>query len=549
MLFRSTVDFSATTSTTTTTTLGTTTTTVASSGGGSGASGGAGGSLASSIFEGRGLITEDDLIGVMVYLGHDYGVKYSFSKLMAPLSAMYAASDNVVMSLDIAQRLVDSINLADIGLNEYTEKDIYRENAEYIQLNYPGADTLIVARGDLEYDSVTASSLSSILDAPILLVEPTGIPAAQQEILENRLSKLQEKYDKIYIIGGEQAVSTGVENTLQTYGKGVIRLGGETRYETSVEIAREIINLGGNKMPIVTSGRDPVLYTTTLANKYRSPIIYLDTPPLRESTFTPHGTVQGSLTVESFTTYRVISDNNPVYEMNLQIDSYGIKDAWMYVSTIGFDSVAEKWNVKLNGYTLAYKEHTDPIAIDGRAQMTRLDVGEYLKTGVNTLNIEGSGFNMGDEYYITGVTLVILTDSGEKTEYWINEYGDTYFGETEFKSADTARLTSIYFNDDESPLEFNGKTVSTDIVSPTVLRSSPHFTTIKTADVTSAVADENELGGGVPALTVLSVSSGDLTVDETPEPEAQNKHQSYVEDYLDQEKFEQLGMIYYKDTL
>ena len=421
-LYTVTVDFSATTSTTTTTTLGTTTTTVSSSGGGgggggSGASGGAGGSLASSIFEGRGLITEDDLIGVMIYLGHDYGVKYSFNKLMAPLSAMYAARDNVVMSLDLAQRLVDAINLADIGLNKYTEKDIYKENAEYIQLNYPGADTLIVARGDLEYDSVTASSLSSILHAPILLVKPNKIPVAQQEILENRLSKLQEKYDKIYIIGGEQAVSTGVENTLQAYGKGVIRLGGETRYETSVEIAREIINLGGNKMPIVTSGQDPVLYTTTLANKYRSPIIYLDKPPVRESTFTPHGTVQGSLTVESFTTYRVISDNNPVYEMNLQIDSYGIKDAWMYISTIGYDSVAEKWNVKLNDYTLAYKEHTDPIAIDGRAQMTRLDVGEYLKTGANTLNIEGSGFNMGDEYYITGVTLVILTDSGEKTEY------------------------------------------------------------------------------------------------------------------------------------
>jgi hypothetical protein len=299
----------------------------------------------------------------------------------------------------------------------------------------------------------------------------------------------------------------------------------------------------------VTSGKDPVIYSTTLANKYRSPIIYLDKPPVRESTFTPYNTVQGSLEVESFSTYQAISDNNPTYTMDIQIDSYDIKDAWMYISTIGYDSVAEKWNVKLNGYSLAYKEHTDPIAIHDRSQMMRLDVGEYLKTGLNELYIEGSSFNMDDEYYITGVTFVILHDSGEKTEFWINEYGDTYFGSGTFGDADTATLTSIYLTDDESPLEFNGKQVSTGIVNPTVLRDSPRFSTIKNADVTDALGKENEFSSGEPALSILAVTSDDLVVENTVLIEESDSHQAYVEMYLDQEKFDQMGMVYYKDSI
>ena len=51
-----------------------------------------------------------------------------------------------------------------------------------------------------------------------------------------------------------------------------------TRYETSVEVARQIMLLSESKMAISTSGKEPMLYATTLASEYGSPIVYIDTP-------------------------------------------------------------------------------------------------------------------------------------------------------------------------------------------------------------------------------------------------------------------------------
>jgi hypothetical protein len=399
----------------------------------------------------------------------------------------------------------------------------------------------------MEYDSIAATSLSTLTRAPILLVKPNKIPGMAVDVLKKK--RYPELYDKIYILGGLDAISEDIEQELKTYAQEVVRLGGATRYETSVEISNEIVALGGKKLPIVTSGKDPVLYTTTLANKYLSPIIYLDRPPVRKSTFKAHGSVEGSLAIESFRSFQTIRSNSPKYRMEIDIETNEILDAWMYIHTIGFDSIAEKWTVKFNDYSLAYRIHSEPVAIGEDSQLTRFDVGKYIESSQNTLLIEGTDFNIKDQYYIADVTFVIIYDSGEKTEYWINEGADTSFEGGNFDIVKNGSLWNIYLKDQESLIKFNNNSIQSKVILPTMLQESPQISTIEFADVTPLVNTHNSFSGSDPALSILTVTSDDISVPQDKVLIDKDPHQIYVKTYLDNGKFDSFGMLYYRDSV
>ena len=88
-------------------------------------------------------------------------------------------------------------------------------------------DSIIVATGKTFADSLSASAAK----LPILLVKPDGtLNDAQKEILAGMKN--------IYIVGGEGAVSHAYEAELATFGT-VKRVFGESRYDTSVSVAKE----------------------------------------------------------------------------------------------------------------------------------------------------------------------------------------------------------------------------------------------------------------------------------------------------------------------
>ena len=130
--------------------------------------------------------------------------------------------------------------------------------------------TVIVVRGDLEYDSITASSFANAIDADILLVEPNKIPYATL----NALDKL--KPDNIFIVGGLAAVSSEVEESLNVYCLACARISGENRYETSLNVAKKVQKLTNSDTVIITDGNAPVTYAASLAVKFNAPIVYLD---------------------------------------------------------------------------------------------------------------------------------------------------------------------------------------------------------------------------------------------------------------------------------
>ena len=103
-------------------------------------------------------------------------------------------------------------------------------------------DSVIVATGKTFADSLSASAAK----LPILLVKPNAaLNEEQKEILA-------DMHD-IYIVGGEGAVSTAYAEELAAYGE-VTRVYGDSRYDTSVEIAKTFCTDADNA--VVASGKN-----------------------------------------------------------------------------------------------------------------------------------------------------------------------------------------------------------------------------------------------------------------------------------------------------
>lgn len=102
-----------------------------------------------------------------------------------------------------------------------------------------GSEYVIIATARAFPDALGGSALAGVLQAPILLTEPTVLPdAVATEIVDNIGAT------KAIILGGTGAVSTGVENSLKALlgEANVERIGGLNRYETASNIADRVFD-------------------------------------------------------------------------------------------------------------------------------------------------------------------------------------------------------------------------------------------------------------------------------------------------------------------
>lgn len=97
----------------------------------------------------------------------------------------------------------------------------------------PGVSTAFIATGTNFPDALAGVSYAAKLGVPVLLTQPTALPAATR----NELARL--KPDRIIVLGGTASVSSSVASALSGYTTGgVTRLAGADRYETAVAISQ-----------------------------------------------------------------------------------------------------------------------------------------------------------------------------------------------------------------------------------------------------------------------------------------------------------------------
>ena len=137
---------------------------------------------------------------------------------------------------------------------------------------YNKAKTAIVVRHDLFPDSMTASVLAKLKDAPILL-NPT-------DKLDSRVADEIKRLgaEEVIIVGGQNSVSEKVREELKAYDadKNVERIAGADRYGTSEMVAKRVVGITGKKITgVVASGQvfPDALSVGTFASREGYPIL------------------------------------------------------------------------------------------------------------------------------------------------------------------------------------------------------------------------------------------------------------------------------------
>ena len=116
-------------------------------------------------------------------------------------------------------------------------------------------------------DGLSASGLAGKEDAAILLTKKDSIPEATMDRLK--------KVNKVYIIGGENAISQKVYNeiTKNVPNIKVERIGGKTRVETSELVAKKIGNYSNAFVVNGFKGEADAMSASSIAARYEAPIL------------------------------------------------------------------------------------------------------------------------------------------------------------------------------------------------------------------------------------------------------------------------------------
>lgn len=121
-------------------------------------------------------------------------------------------------------------------------------------------------------DGLSAAALAGCKNGVILLTSKNSIPSETK-------SKLNEVTD-IYLIGSENAISKSIESDLEKMGKKVTRIGGSDRYETSYNVAKEVLNTEGTLGKVFIAngvkGEADVATASPVAYRDKAPILLTD---------------------------------------------------------------------------------------------------------------------------------------------------------------------------------------------------------------------------------------------------------------------------------
>lgn len=146
----------------------------------------------------------------------------------------------------------------------------YETGEEVVRDAFPeGAATALIATGRNYPDALAAGPAAGIAGAPVILVDgaASAVSVATMTLLDDL------GVEEVFIVGGEGAVSPGVEASLRTrFGAGVHRVDGATRYETAANLNWAFFEVG--ERAFLASGQNfpDALAGAPLAGAFGAPL-------------------------------------------------------------------------------------------------------------------------------------------------------------------------------------------------------------------------------------------------------------------------------------
>ncbi|NLI91886.1 MAG: cell wall-binding repeat-containing protein [Peptococcaceae bacterium] len=139
--------------------------------------------------------------------------------------------------------------------------DRYETALQVAKARWPnGSETVVLAPGSEANlaDALTAAPLAQSKNAPILLTEKNAISATVK-------AYIALKTKTVYVVSG--AISSSVSSELEAMNIQVIKLGGNDRYATATNIAKEITNVNGIFVTTAQSNADALSIASVAAAK------------------------------------------------------------------------------------------------------------------------------------------------------------------------------------------------------------------------------------------------------------------------------------------
>ncbi len=139
------------------------------------------------------------------------------------------------------------------GLDRFETARLIATDDQSPSPSFLGADTVLIARGDIFPDALAGHYLAGQVGAPLLLVTTRQIVSDTVEALDDI------DPDNLVLLGGLEAISQEVENEFRSEFN-VRRIGGVDRYETAALLAAEgaVGELDGKRTAFVANGNTGV---------------------------------------------------------------------------------------------------------------------------------------------------------------------------------------------------------------------------------------------------------------------------------------------------
>ncbi|MCJ0223458.1 cell wall-binding protein Cwp10 [Clostridioides difficile] len=166
-----------------------------------------------------------------------------------------------------------SDSTSNVTVKKLKGADRFETAIKISQSGWTKSDTVVIVNGEDKsmVDGLTATPLASVKNSPILLSSNEKLPQKTVEELK-RLNP-----SKVVVIGGNNSMPNSVVEAIKAVNSkiSVQRIGGDTRYQTSINIAKEIDKTNNVSKLYIGAGNGEAdsLSIASLAGKEKTPIV------------------------------------------------------------------------------------------------------------------------------------------------------------------------------------------------------------------------------------------------------------------------------------
>lgn len=169
------------------------------------------------------------------------------------------ATVNNIPALSVSHQVV--ISSEPTGVNRFEGLSRYGTGVAVSEAAFGtdgSASAVVLARGDAFADALAGIPLAKAKNGPLLLTQGGPDAAALTPVVKDELTRVlpADGQHTVYILGGVGAVSQAVENQVTGLGYQVVRLWGQSRYDTALAVATDPRALNNPGEIVVARGDD-----------------------------------------------------------------------------------------------------------------------------------------------------------------------------------------------------------------------------------------------------------------------------------------------------